>query len=185
MPTKPSFTPSMSDSAVQAKTGKTWAEWFALLDAAGAKKMDHKQIVAVLTEQHNVDAWWRQTVTVNYEQARGLRAKHETATGFQVGASRTISAPVSRLFQAWKDARTRARWLPETGLTIRKSTPDKSLRITWSDGVTHLDVELYPKGDAKTQVTIQHSKLPNAAAVTRFKAFWAAALDRLKALLEA
>lgn len=181
----PAFTPSMSDAAVQAKTGKTWAEWFALLDAAGAKKMDHKQIVAVLNDQHAVGPWWRQTVTVNYEQARGLRAKHETTTGFQVGASRTISASAGQLFKAWKDARTRARWLPETGLVIRKSTPDKSLRITWSDGATHLDVELYPKGETKTQVTIQHSKLPNAAAVTRYKAFWSAALDRLKAQLQA
>ena len=31
--------PRMSDEAVKAKTGKSWKEWFALLDKAGAKKM--------------------------------------------------------------------------------------------------------------------------------------------------
>ena len=184
MPTKRAFTPSMSDAAVQAKTGKTWAEWFALLDAEGARKLDHKQIVAVLHDKFAVGPWWQQMVTVTYEQARGLRAKHEATSGFQMGASRTIHAPVSQLFKAWKDARTRNRWLNEPGLVIRKATPDKSLRITWADGQTSVDVELYAKGEAKSQVTIQHSKLANAAAVKRQKAYWATALDRLKAHLE-
>ena len=181
----PAYTPPMSDEAVKAKTGKTWPEWFTLLDAEGAKKMNHKEIVAVLSEKHNVAAWWRQQVTVVYEQSRGLRAKHETTTGFQVGASRTVNAPVAKVFKAWKEPRARARWLAEPGLVVRKATPDKSLRITWGDGATSVDVELYPKGEAKTQVTIQHSKLPNAAAVKRQKAFWTDALDQLKEQVEA
>ena len=184
MPTKSAFTPSMSDAAVQAKTGKTWPEWFALLDADGAQKLDHKQIVKVLNEKYGVGPWWQQMVTVTYEQARGLREKHETTAGFQVGASRTINAPASKLFKAWKEPRARARWLNEPGLVVRKATPDKSLRVTWPDGHTHVDVELYPKGDSKTQVTIQHSKLANAAAVKRQKAYWAEALARLKEQLE-
>ena len=36
-------TAGISDEAVAAKTGKTWAEWIAVLDSAGAGKMDHKQ----------------------------------------------------------------------------------------------------------------------------------------------
>ena len=31
----------MSDEAVKAKTGKTWKQWFAILDKAGAKQMTH------------------------------------------------------------------------------------------------------------------------------------------------
>jgi uncharacterized protein YndB with AHSA1/START domain len=180
----PTYTPSMSDDAVKAKTGKTWPEWFKLLDGAGGKKMDHKQIVAVLHDQYGVGPWWQQMVTVEYERSRGLRAKHETTTGFAVSASRTLNAPAAQVFKAWKDARTRGRWLETPGLVIRKSTPDKSLRITWPDGTTSLDVELYPKGDGKTHVTIQHTKLADAAAVKREKAFWAEALGRLKAQLE-
>ena len=49
-PNKPKSAKRMSDRAVQAKTGNTWPEWFAILDAAGAKKMDHKGIVAYLGE---------------------------------------------------------------------------------------------------------------------------------------
>ncbi|HEY4156870.1 MAG TPA: hypothetical protein VGM29_02190, partial [Polyangiaceae bacterium] len=40
----------VTSEAVARRTGKNWAEWFALLDAAGAETMDHKGIVAVLAQ---------------------------------------------------------------------------------------------------------------------------------------
>lgn len=171
----------MSDVAVQAKTGKTWPEWFALLDAAGATSMTHPQIVAYLREQ-GVGAWWQQAVTVAYEQERGLRARHQMADGYQIGGNKTIAVPVGAVFDAWGDETIRAQWLPDP-LTIRKATPDRSLRITWSDG-TSVDVMLTPKGEAKTQISLQHNKLRDAAQAEAMKAYWSAALTRLKALLE-
>lgn len=72
-------TPLTSDAAVAAKTGKSWAQWFAVLDAAGANKMSHKEIVAYLRDNHDIGSWWQQMVTVGYEQARGLREKHARA----------------------------------------------------------------------------------------------------------
>ena len=124
----------MSDEAVRAKTGKTWDEWLSILDAADARSMGHKEIVALLSGQQGIGPWWRQMITVTYEQARGMREKHQTATGYTANASRTISAPVDRLFEAWSDAALRSRWLPDAELTIRKATPGKSLRISWGDG---------------------------------------------------
>jgi hypothetical protein len=44
MPAKAAYTPPTSDEAVQAKTGKTWPEWFAQLDADGAKKLSHRRL---------------------------------------------------------------------------------------------------------------------------------------------
>ncbi|MCJ7519417.1 MAG: DUF4287 domain-containing protein [Anaerolineaceae bacterium] len=32
----------ISSDAVKAKTGKSWDEWFALMDASGFAKMSHK-----------------------------------------------------------------------------------------------------------------------------------------------
>jgi len=49
--------------------------------------------------------------------------------------------------------RLRDRWLADPAFIIRKATPGKSLRITWVDGKTTLEVMLYPKGTGKTQVT--------------------------------
>ena len=70
-------------------------------------------------------------------------------------------------------------------VSIRKATAPKSIRITWVDGRTSVEAMLYPKGDAKTQVTAQHSKLATAEEADRMKAYWARALDALKELMEA
>jgi uncharacterized protein YndB with AHSA1/START domain len=173
----------MSDEAVKARTGKDWAEWFEILDAAGAQQMNHKQIVAYLSDQHQVGSWWRQMVTVTYEQARGLRAKHEQPRGFQISRSKTLNVPVERLYSAWEDADQRSRWLPDPGLTVRKATPNRTLRITWVDGQSSLELYFTPKGAEKTQVTVQHSGLPDAGQAEKMKVYWGEALDRLAAFL--
>ena len=64
MPAKrPKETKRSSDEAVKAKTGKVWAEWFEILDKAGAKKWPHKEISAYLYEKRKVPSWWWQWAT--------------------------------------------------------------------------------------------------------------------------
>lgn len=173
----------MSDAAVKAKTGKTWSQWFTLLDAAGAKRMTHQEIVALLSKKHGVGPWWQQMVTVTYEQARGLRKVHQKPAGYEISVSRTIAAPISKAFKAWTDDKVRKQWLP-ANFTIRKATANKSLRISWEAGDTSLAVACYPKGAGKCQVVAQHSKMPDAKAAAKMKTFWAKALDRLQDLIE-
>ena len=178
-----SIKPRMSDEAVESKTGKTWSGWFKYLDAAGAKKMTHQQIAVHLSEKQGVPPWWTQMVTVTYEQAGGLRDKHEKPGGFEISVSRTIASPVGKAFKAWTIEKTRKEWLPAK-LEIRKATTNKSLRITWEDGKTSLAVAFYPKGADKSQVVAQHAKLPDAKSAAKMKKFWSQALDRLKSVLE-
>jgi uncharacterized protein YndB with AHSA1/START domain len=124
-------------------------------------------------------------VTVTYEQARGLREKHQMPDGYQIGASKTIVVPIVTLFEAWQNLEMRACWLPDAPLSIRKATPNKSLRIDWENGRSRIDVGFYAKGDNKSQVSLQHSKLPDAERAAQMKAYWTAALARLKKILEA
>jgi uncharacterized protein YndB with AHSA1/START domain len=173
----------ISDQAVRAKTGKTWAEWFAMLDAAGAASMNHKEIVAYLAQEHDVTPWWRQSVTVAYEQARGLRQKHQMPDGYQISRSKTIAAPAAVLYNAWLDEDVRRRWLPDAPLTVRKTTENKTLRLAWEEGNSTVDVQLYPRGDDKTQVVVQHNKLPDADEATRMKAYWAERLAQLQRII--
>lgn len=178
-------TAGIGDAAVKKATGKTWAQWLRILDAAGAKKMTHKDIAANLRDKYpDLGGWWAQMVTVGYEQARGMRLKHEKCDGFAAGASKTVGVPVAELFRAFKDKRRRGRWLPETELEIRKATPNKSLRITWSDGQSSVNVNFYEKGAGKSQIAIQHEKLPNAKSAERLKKFWRARLGEMKVYLE-
>ena len=181
--TKTKTTPRMSDDAVLSKTGKNWTQWFAILDKAGAKKMSHQEIVKYLDSKHGVGPWWVQMVTVSYEQSRGLRDAHQKPDGYQISVSRTVASPLSLLFSAFSDDNKRDEWLEEDGLEIRKATLNKSLRVTWNDGKTSLEVNFYSKGNDKSQVVVQHSKLPTAAAATRMKTYWTKALDRLQVSL--
>ncbi len=176
----------IGDAAVQAKTGKTWAEWFTILDRAGAAAWPHKQIAAYLRDHYACPRWWTQMVTVGYEQARGLRVKNQTATGFNASVSKTIGVPVAVLYAAWTDPDRLAKWLPDgQKMTVRKATANKSIRATWIDGSTSLEAMFWVKGDAKSQVVVEHRKLKSAAAVARIKAYWGTALLELKNLLEA
>jgi uncharacterized protein YndB with AHSA1/START domain len=175
----------ISDAAVRKATGKSWEDWFAFLDSAKANKLGHKDIVDVLYKKHKqVDGWWLQMITVGYEQARGLRVKHQKPGGFEISSSKTVNVPVARLFKAFHDPAARGRWLKDSNFVIRRATPPKSLRITWVDGATHVDVNLYPKGDSKSYVSLQHGKLPDSRAAEKQKAYWGQQLERLKQVLE-
>jgi uncharacterized protein YndB with AHSA1/START domain len=180
---KPGASAGISDEAVKAGTGKTWPEWFEILDAALGTKLGHKGIVALLTEHQRLGPWWRQMVAVAYEQERGLRQKHETPEGFQLSVTRTVEVPADALFRAWADDRGRSVWLPNADLTIRRATPPRSLRITWNDGST-VDVSIHARGKSRSQVVVDHKRLRDAQDVGTMKEYWAGALDTLKRTLE-
>lgn len=176
--------PRMSDEAVSSKTGKNWKEWFSLLDGAGAKKMNHPEIAQYLHDKHAVPPWWTQMVTVTYEQARGLRDKHQRPDGYSVSVSRTIAMPVAKVFKSVSDEKLRKSWLKEDGLVVRKATANKTMRVTWKDGKSSLEVYFVPKGDEKSQVVVQHSRLADKNTSDGMKVYWSQALDRLRASLE-
>lgn len=171
--------------AVRVGTGKTWSEWLRILDRAGASRMDHQEIARYLAKKYQgIGMWWHQMVTVGYEQARGLREKYQRPDGYGISSSRTLGAPASTLFKAWKDPRARLRWLPGEPIVINKATPNRSIRLAWGDGTTRLEVMLYPKGRDRCQMVVQHGRLKDAATARRMKAFWKQRLDQLQEILE-
>jgi len=172
-----------SSEAVEKATGKPWAEWMALLDEAGGRQMNHKQLVAHLVEFYAVPPWWRQQVAVAYEQSRRLREKHEMPSGYQISRSRTMAAPAARVYDAWVDDTTRRRWLPAAEFTIRKATPHKTLRLSWSDD-TLVEVRIDVKTSDKCTVTVQQSKLPDSETAEAMKAYWTTALGQLQSVVE-
>ena len=123
-------------------------------------------------------------VTVTYEEARGLREKHQKPDGYQISVSRTIKTPLAKLFKSVANEKARGAWLAEDGLVVRKTTAHKSMRVTWHDGKSSLEISFLPQGDDKSQIVVQHSKLPDAKSSARMKTYWKRALDRLRSSLE-
>jgi hypothetical protein len=182
-PAKPARGAAMSDAAVQAKTGRTWTEWCAVLDSKGAKQMSHKEIVA-LVKAEGIGSWWQQMVTVGYEQARGKRVINQSCEGdFQVSVSRTIAASIDRVYGAWLDEPIRGIWLPAEPIAIRKANLHKNIRIGWPSGGL-VNAMFYEKPGGKCQCVADHTGLRDFEDVERMRAQWSEALDRLKALLE-
>ena len=82
-----------SSAALKASTGRDYAEWFAALEAWGARGRRFQEIAAWLSGEQGVSAWWAQKLIVEFEQDRGIRqpgARPDVA--FAGGASRTVAA---------------------------------------------------------------------------------------------
>jgi uncharacterized protein YndB with AHSA1/START domain len=194
-----------SPQAVRAATGRGWEGWLEALDAAGAADWKHQQIVAYLEREHpEVSSWWRQSITVGYERARGKRAVGETAyAGFQVGVQRTVAATAT---EAWDLITSRPDlWLgegaavdfaegeryevapangaPAASGEVRVVKPGARLRMTWRPegwaAPATLQFTLSESGSGKTAIHAHLEKLPDADAREAMRKRWREALERL------
>ncbi len=176
-------TENISDEAVRDATGQAWEAWFTLLDQYNATALSHKAIAGYLHQEHGESGWWAQSITGAYERARGLRQRYQMPDGYKVSVSRVVNVPLSTLYQAWEDPDKRRQWLGTHTFTITSATIDKSLRALWEDK-TRISLLFYAKGEHKSQVVIEHSKVTDADDAERRKAIWADHLDALKQTLE-
>jgi uncharacterized protein YndB with AHSA1/START domain len=166
-------------------TGRDRSEWFAALDAWGAAGRQYREIAAWLVEEHAFSDWWAQKLTVEYEQARGLRAPGVRRDGtFEVSATKTIAVSVARLFEAFVDPELRGRWLPGAVMRERDSQPGHKARFDWAENGTRIEVTFFTQAGGKSQAAVQHQRLPDVKAAAQAKTYWRERLTALKALLE-
>jgi len=174
-----------SDASMLKRTGRSWDEWFTLLEEWGAARRKHGEIARWLVDEHGVDGWWSQGIAVRYEQELGLRVPGQSSDGFySASASKTIAAEVERLFAAFTDAKLRRRWLPGTKLTVRTANEPKTFRADVLSGTGRIAVGFVPKANGKAQVSLLHERLADADEAARMKAFWRERLAELQRLLE-
>lgn len=171
----------MSDAKVREKTGRTWADWVALLDDIRAADLPHRGIARHVSSLGTPD-WWAQMVTVGYERIRGLRQRGQRRDGaFEASKSRTFNVPVEVLFDAFANPRKRRGWLP-VEIAVRSASPPKRMRVTWDDETT-VQLEFASRSDRKSTVAVQHQKLGDRSAAEAMKRAWTAHLERLEAAL--
>lgn len=170
--------PHMSDEAVSKATGRDWSEWVEVLDAWGAMDRTHAEIARHVEAEHEVDAWWAQSVTVGYERIRGKRRANERADGFSMNASKTVPAPVSELFDWFIDGQKRVKWLGEDALRVRTANPPKSGRFDIADGSGVLAAHFTDKGE-KSSVRLQLDGIATEEALEEQKHLWKSRLDDL------
>jgi hypothetical protein len=172
---------TMTDAAIKAKTGRDWAGWFKVLDKAGAARMDHKAIARLAAGKTGAGGWYGQTVAVNYERARGLRAVNQKCDGeFSVSVTRVMQASLPKLYAAATAAPQT--WFPKGAFEETSRTQDKYWRGKWKSG--RLEIGFYAKGEGKAQIALQSNKLPGAMTVEKERALWKKAIDTLQKMVE-
>lgn len=198
-------TPEPTDAACRAATGKTLEQWFAALDAQGGLEKNRRDRSQWLLEATGKDAWWTTTLAVEYERARGQKEKDGKPTGYSICSTKTVAAPLERVFAAFGEARSLDGWLGkgtkvafEDGGTYSNADGDrgtfkriranKDLRLTWdrtnlAPG-TAVEVLFADKGKGKTGITLNHTRIGTRREADQLRLGWQAAFDALKTLLE-
>lgn len=171
-----------SDAALTRRTGHDWAHWYGVLEAWNGADRPHGEIARYLNEEHGVDGWWSQEVTVRYEMAIGRRVPGQRQDGFEATASKTVGVPIERLYEAVVDEAQREQWLSRP-LRLRTATPHKSARFDLGDGGERVVFWFVPKGD-RSNLAIAHQKMPDAETAAASKAFWRDRVGALQAYLE-
>ncbi len=176
----------ITDKLVVAKTGKTMEDWFLYLDKKGAKKLSHPDVFNLISTTKGLEPlgqWNQNLLATSYGWSRGLRERGQKGDEFEVSVSKTINVPLPILYSSFANDALRKKWLKEK-IVIRKATENKSARVTWADETTSLSIDFYTKGTDKSQIVVQHQKIPDSKMAAEMKVFWAEKLNDLKKMLE-
>lgn len=177
----------VGEEAIRAATGRSRAEWYTLLDDAGAREWDHARTARWLGGEHDVDGWWAQSVTVGYEQSRGMRQPGQRPDGsFEAGATKTVPGTAADVWPHLAEDELRREWLDVDWPAVGVTEP-RSVRLLADDG-TRITLRLEPlvpgrDGTSRTRVAAAHPGLADAGTVGETKKFWRDSLARLAAIL--
>lgn len=168
------------NEAVLKSTGKSWEEWHALLDVWSAADKSHTEIARYLVDEHCLDGWWAQGVTIGYERQIGRRAVGQRNDGlFSASVSKTINANIEAVHAAIADEGQRSEWLGDDVVNFRTASVPKSVRFDDLEADIIIAVFLTAKGDNKTSLQIQAEKLASKEAGEEWKTAWKPRLARL------
>lgn len=165
--------PDMSDERVREATGRGWDEWCDLLDAWPGNDQGHTAIAAHVQDDHGIDGWWAQTVTVGYERITGRRLPFQRGDGtFSVGKTRTVATDASALRRMLLDDTDRADLFPGLDTELRSRPTSKNVRLAVGPGTA--GIAMAPRDDGKVTVSVAHERLPAADDVEWWKGYWTA-----------
>lgn len=201
---KPDF--PIDDASCKANTGKTFGEWFAVLDSIDALAKGRRDSVNhVYGMIEGTDPWWPTTIYVEYEKHKGIVKKDGLQEGYTICCTKSISAPVSKTYALWTDPKGFAEMFGDNGkqdveeggtlscdggckATFTRVRPEKDLRFTWehpgSTAPITVDVQ-FQDNKGKTLMNVMSSRIQTRAEADGLRNAWGEALTRLKALAEA
>ena len=171
---------SSMNKQLVATTGRSFDDWFDILDKAGAESWPHWKVKRYLGGKRKNDEWWASAVAEAYERTHGSNPAGST---YSAQASKTIHASVKEVWKLIDDEDERRAWL-DIDVEERSRKAQSALYCELADGskVT-ISLRENPRSTSNntesTLVTIRHSGLANEASLDETKAFWRSALATL------
>lgn len=170
--------PDHSDAVIRENTGRGWHEWRQLIDAWPGHMGGHTAVASWLREEHGVDGWWAQAVTVGWERITGRRLRHQMADGtFTANRSATITTDPVALGEVLRDDDGRADLFPGLDAELRSRPSSETVRIGLPSGVA--EIAIAPKDDRRATIAVSHTKLPSPDEVVYWKSYWGDWLEAL------
>ncbi len=196
----------VTSKSVLKHTGKDWLAWVKILDRAGAKNFDRKEIVALLVKKYKLSLWWRQIVASGYEIHIWRRIEGQNLKGeYSIIATKTFNVDKKLAWRLLTSPEGLAVWLqPLSSFQIKpKSQYEVSgdvfgevrtlrigvrLRMTWQETAwpkpTIIQTLIVGRPKGKCIVAIQHDHLRSVALREKMRAHWKLALINLAAFAD-
>jgi len=164
--------------AIERATGRTWADWLRIFEAAGAAELPHPEIARValaeMPESLENPGWWAQGVAIAFEHQIGLRVPGQSSTGdFRVGASRTLPLGRDDAIERWVELFGESEHRGHAVESVRRSRTEK--RSFWRanlHGAGKLEIAAEAKGEDRTSVTVNHTGLSSPDELESWRAHW-------------
>lgn len=197
--------PTIQDASAREATGRSLGEWYTELDGLGGPARGRRELVQHLLTVARLEEWWATTLVVEYERARGQREKDGQPKGYSICSTKTVAAPLERVYAAFGTAGDLDRWLGAGSQvtfaaggtltnadgdrwTFTRLRPGKDLRFTWQHGErapeSQVEVLLADKGKGKTGITLNHTRIQQRSHADELRSGWSVALEALKRHLE-
>ena len=191
----------LSESTSLRITGHGLEHWFQVLDRFGGVQKGHTASARHLADDHQIDGWYAQGITVAFERARGVRAANQRCDGkYEVSVSKVMAADTADVIKLFTDKRLRRRWVTgvdadlvkafSTAIDAPKSKgwvvrPDGQGRWRYKWGETTVQCYLYPKPGGKVSLVVTNMYLPGSDSVEERRTKWKAVLNALATHLAA
>src|SRR4051812_27292591 len=100
----------VTDEACKAATGRTFEEWFTEIDTLPGRPVGRKAVIDHLVGNLAIELWWVTTINNLYEAHHGLVEKDGRAKGFNICVTKTIQAPLDKVYEAWTNPSILSQW---------------------------------------------------------------------------
>lgn len=176
-----------STAGIEETSGRSWENWVALLDEAGAEKLKHSEIATLsyenMPEHVSNRGWWAQGVAIAYQHQKGLRVPGQSSAGdFSANASKTLPGDKDVALSRWLEVVDGREEFGEVPLEEEPTTSSTEKWRYWraalADG-SRVSVTISEKPGGKSTLAVQHSKLESAGDIDRWKPVWKEILNQL------